>query len=116
MRSDPVNSCYDARVTAGPTAIEDADSIEIDIFRDAVSGTTDRAGHVSSVTVAIGRGPACCDLVDSRMGTSAKINVTEVDSGVDDIDGHSCAICVVRVGAVHRQRALVDSVDTPSSA
>ena len=65
------------------------------------------------MTIAVGGAATNCHFIDAGAGASAEIDVTEIDAGIDDVDGDVAAVVGVVVGVVEGQDILIDAIDSP---
>src|SRR5262245_38199316 len=72
----------------------------------------DDAGDIGAVAVAVVRAVTVADEIDGAGRPPAEIRMRGANAGIDDIGVHAGARLAVAVGAVERQEAAVDAVDT----
>ena len=95
--------------------IEDLDSIELGLLGHTVGGAANRARDVGAVTVSVG-GAAVTGVVGKVGGAAAKLGVSGVDAGVNDIGACAGSVRVIAsVGCLARCLAGETS-DTPRGA
>src|SRR2546428_11039106 len=116
MWRHPVDSGNYGGIESAAVAVQNSHRNHLNFFGDSVSSATDRAGNVSSVSVAISCGAAWRRFVDPSVGTADEIDVTEIYSRVDYVRPHTGAVGAVGVRAVQRKRDLVDAIASPRRA
>ena len=109
----PVDAVDDVEHAAPSGARQHAYRHDGDGFGDTVVLSADGACHVGAVAVAVFGAASVIYLCAPRHHTTTKIAMVASHSGVDDVGTNSGTGVVVGVHLVHRQRALVDAVETP---
>jgi hypothetical protein len=101
-------------VRYGPTvhAIQDAHGMDGNILGNTELRAADDAGDIGAVAVAVVRAVTVADEIDGAGRPPAEIRMRGANAGVDDVGVHTGARLAVAVGAVERQEAPVDAVDT----
>ena len=92
--------------------------MKVHVVADTIGGTADRASYMGPVAVAVATklfGAAIADGVEDEIGTSAKLGVSDADSGVEDVGVDTAGIPGDGIGAIERQRALVDAIQPPGA-
>lgn len=100
---------------AGARGVENLDGVEVDLLGDTISGTTDSAGNVGAVTVAVGIGAITGSIVQPG-STSTELGVSGVDASVNDIGANTGTGGIV-IGIAGTAGSLVgDASKAPRSA
>src|SRR5206468_10440854 len=110
---DPIDSGDDTGCGSRALAVQHPHGNETYVLRYTVLHAADSSGDVGAMSVAVGRAAPNRHLVDARCSATTKIDVTEVDAGVDDVNGDVAAVVGVGVSVVKGQCALIDAVDSP---
>jgi len=71
---------------------------------------------VRAVPVAVRGTSTRSHFIDALGSAAPKIDMGEVDAGVDDVNRYVAGVVAVDVGAVERQVTLIDAVESPGGA
>lgn len=112
----PLDTREDARCRVAADAIERLHRHEGDTFCHPMRGTTDGAGDMRAVPVAILGAASVVDCGESRLEAPREFAMRAADAGVDHIGVNASEVLRVVVARIERQIALVDAIEPPGCA
>src|SRR5690606_23726920 len=107
VAGDPVHAGDHAGIRARAIAVQYPHRVQPHLLGRTPGGSTDGAGHVGTMAVAVVAATAVADRAVAAADAAAEVAVGGADAGVDHIRMHVGSTGVVDIGPVERPVALV---------